>query len=65
MEPAPKKKLMVGDTVVINNGKALGLGTVIVVNDDGEVLVSWGTIGLNLHLSSSLEIVDPTDLYRR
>ncbi len=64
MEPALKKKLIVGDNVVIKYGRGLGLGTVVVINIHGEVLVSWETVGLSLHAPTSLEIVDPTELYR-
>jgi len=64
MMPASKTRLIVGDTVVVKHGRALGLGTVIVINPSGEVLVSWDSVGLNLHTLTSLEIVQPSKLYK-
>ena len=64
MTPALKTKLIVGDTVVVNHGRALGLGTVIVINPSGEVLVSWDSVGLSLHALTSLEVVQPSKLYK-
>ena len=64
MIPAPKINLIVGDNVVIKRGNALGLGTVIAFSSNGEVLVSWETVGLSLHDAESLEIVKTDELYR-
>ena len=65
MIPAPKINLIVGDTVVIKYGRALGLGTVIIINLSSEVLVSWERVGLSLHATTSLEIVQLNTLYRQ
>ena len=64
MIPAPKINLIVGDNVVIKRGNALGLGTVIAFSSNGEVLVSWETVGLSLHDAESLEIVKTDELYK-
>ena len=58
MEPLPKINLHVGDTVIMKHGRAMGLGTVVVIEPSGLVLVSWDIYGLQTLYYYSLEVVD-------
>ncbi len=64
MAPLPKLNLHVGDTVIIQSGRAMGLGTVVAINlvdyknTYGQVLISWDIYGLQTHMHTSLEVVD-------
>ena len=64
MNNTSKITIKVGDTVVVKHGTALGLGTVIAINEAdykdtyGQALVSWDSIGLKTHRHTALEVVD-------
>jgi hypothetical protein len=50
------------DIVVLKYGTAIGWGRIIAFDGDDETiaLVSWGTVGLQSHNRSSLQVVDIT-----
>ena len=64
MQPPPEITIKVGDTVIIKQGRALGLGMVVAINyidykeSYGQTLVSWESIGLHTHQHTSLQVVD-------
>jgi hypothetical protein len=64
MEPLPKNIHKADDLVVVKYGRALGLGTIVVINLHGEAVVSWESVGLHLHLLTALEVVQPSKLYK-
>lgn len=63
MDPLPKIP-KAGDLVVVKYGRALGLGAIIAINLSGDAVVSWESVGLSLHPLTSLEVVDPSKLYK-
>ena len=68
MNNTSKITIKVGDTVVVKHGTALGLGTVIAINEAdykdtyGQVLISWDVYGLQTLMYYSLEVVDVDNL---
>jgi len=57
------KEVELGAIVVVRYGVSYGWGRVVAFDplDETNVLVSWDTIGLKIHSTSSLQVIDITD----